>query len=61
MLSRGVAGQRGKTLILTLPGSKSGCEETVQALFPSLLHAFKPMKTGKPRPTAVNEKGEKCD
>jgi molybdenum cofactor biosynthesis protein MoaC len=61
MLSRGVAGQRGKTLIVTLPGSKSGCEETVQALFPSLLHAFKPMKTGKPRPTAVNEKGEKCD
>ncbi|HVZ81429.1 MAG TPA: bifunctional molybdenum cofactor biosynthesis protein MoaC/MoaB [bacterium] len=61
MLSRGVAGQRGKTLLVTLPGSRSGCEETVQALFPALLHAFKPMKTGKPRPTAVDGKGEKCD
>lgn len=61
MLSRGVAGQRGKTLIVTFPGSKSGCEESVQALFPALLHAFKPMKTGKPRPSAVTDKGEKCD
>lgn len=48
MLSRGVAGLRGKTLIVTLPGSKSGCEESAAALFPSLLHAFKPLKRGKP-------------
>jgi cyclic pyranopterin monophosphate synthase len=61
MLSRGVAGSRGKTLIVTFPGSKSGCEESVAALFPYLLHAFKPMKTGKPRPQAAGKAGEKCD
>lgn len=61
MLSRGVAGLRGKTLIVTFPGSKSGCEESVAALFPYLLHAFKPMKTGKPRPKASAQAGEKCD
>lgn len=61
MLSRGVAGSRGKTLIVTFPGSLIGCEESVAALFPHLLHAFKPMKTGKPRPSAVAQAGEKCD
>jgi molybdenum cofactor biosynthesis protein MoaC len=61
MLSRGVAGSRGKTIIVTFPGSKSGCEESASALFPHLLHAFKPMKTGKPRPTAAAKAGEKCD
>jgi molybdenum cofactor biosynthesis protein MoaC len=61
MLSRGVAGLKGKTLIVTFPGSRSGCEESVAALFPYLLHAFKPMKTGKPRPQATGKAGEKCD
>lgn len=61
MLSRGIAGLKGKTLLVTFPGSKSGCEESVQALFPHLLHAFKPMKTGKPRPQAAKKAGEKCD
>jgi len=41
MLSRGVAGVSGKTLILTLPGSTKGASETMDALFPSLLHVFK--------------------
>jgi len=61
MLSRGVAGLKGKTLIVTFPGSQSGCEESFAALFPHLLHAFKPMKTGKPRPQAAGKAGEKCD
>jgi len=41
MLSRGIAGVAGKTLILTLPGSTKGASETMDALFPALLHVFK--------------------
>ena len=40
MLSRGVAGVKGKQLILTLPGSVSGATETISALFPQVLHVF---------------------
>ncbi len=40
MLSRGVAGIRGRTLILNLPGSVKGVEEGLDALLPGLLHAF---------------------
>lgn len=41
MLSRGVAGFSGETLILTFPGSKTGVEEYIRALFPQILHLFK--------------------
>jgi len=44
MLSRGVAGQKGKTLVVNLPGSSKGTEESLDAIFPNLLHAYKMMR-----------------
>jgi molybdenum cofactor synthesis domain-containing protein len=44
MLSRGVAGVRGKTIFVSLPGSKSAVSEGLDAMFPALLHAFNMLK-----------------
>jgi cyclic pyranopterin monophosphate synthase len=41
MLSRGICGFINKTLVLTLPGSPKGASETIDALFPYILHVFK--------------------
>jgi molybdopterin biosynthesis enzyme MoaB len=46
MLSRGVAGVRGNTLILNLPGSKNAVAESLDVLFPFILHAFKILRGG---------------
>ncbi len=47
MLSRGVAVQRGKTLILNLPGSPSGAREGVELVLPVLEHAILMMDGGR--------------
>ena len=44
MLSRAVAGVKGQTLVLTLPGSTKGAAESMDAVFPAVLHVFGIMK-----------------
>ena len=41
MLSRSVAGYAGKLLVLGLPGSTRGAAESMDAIFPHLLHLFR--------------------
>jgi molybdenum cofactor synthesis domain-containing protein len=41
MLSRGVAGFIQSTLVITLPGSTKGAEETMDAIFPYITHVFR--------------------
>ena len=40
MLSRSVVGVTNNTLILALPGSSKGAEESMDAVFPALFHSF---------------------
>lgn len=47
MLSRGIAGMMNDTLVITLPGSLRGACETIDALFPSVLHVFNMLRDGK--------------
>jgi molybdopterin adenylyltransferase len=49
MLSRGVAGVRGKTLIINLPGSLSAVVQGMEVIFPVLKHALDKIK-GDPTP-----------
>ncbi|MGP8216877.1 MAG: bifunctional molybdenum cofactor biosynthesis protein MoaC/MoaB [Bacteroidia bacterium] len=44
MLSRSIAGIKGETIILALPGSVSGAVDYMDALFPYILHTFKIIK-----------------
>ena len=44
MLSRSVAGVKDQTLVLALPGSTKGATESMDALFPAVLHIFRILK-----------------
>lgn len=44
MLSRSIAGLIGSTLVLGLPGSTKGAAESMDAVFPTILHVFKVME-----------------
>jgi molybdopterin adenylyltransferase len=49
-LSRGVAGLRGNSLIVNLPGSKRGAEESIEAIIPLLRHALEVAEGGQDHP-----------
>ena len=49
-LSRGVAGLRGGTLIVNLPGSKRGAEESLSPILPLLNHAIEVAGGGQTHP-----------
>jgi molybdopterin biosynthesis enzyme MoaB len=40
MLSRGLAGMRGSTLVVNFPGSPGGCRDGFALLKPALAHAL---------------------
>jgi len=44
MLSRGVSGIRGRTLIVNLPGSERGATENLQAILPALPHGIEKLR-----------------
>jgi cyclic pyranopterin monophosphate synthase len=44
MLSRSFAGLKNGSLVLALPGSTNGVKESLDALFPFVLHSFKMLK-----------------
>ncbi|HMG85383.1 MAG TPA: MogA/MoaB family molybdenum cofactor biosynthesis protein [Terracidiphilus sp.] len=49
-LSRGVAGLRGSTLIVNLPGSKRGAEESLVSILMLLRHALEVAEGGQSHP-----------
>jgi cyclic pyranopterin phosphate synthase len=44
MLSRSVAGTIDNTLVLAIPGSTKGAKESMEAIFPHILHVFRILK-----------------
>jgi molybdopterin adenylyltransferase len=46
VLSRGIAGIRGRSLIINLPGSKKAARENIEAVLPALQHALYKLKGG---------------
>lgn len=54
MLSRGVCGQRGKTLIINLPGSPKGASESLLAIKEVIPHAVEKIK-GSERDCAISD------
>lgn len=44
MFSRSVAGTIGNSLVLSLPGSTNGAKESMDAIFPAVLHIFGMLK-----------------
>ncbi len=54
MLSRALAGVRGRTLIVNLPGSPKAAKENLEVLMPALPHALAKLK-GDPSDCAISD------
>lgn len=48
MLSRGIAGLAGGTVVCTFPGSRKGAEETLAAILPGLVHLIEVCRFSRP-------------
>jgi molybdenum cofactor synthesis domain-containing protein len=46
MLSQGIAGIAGRTLVVNLPGSTGGCRDGLEVLRPVLVHAVEQIRGG---------------
>ncbi|HEY4093351.1 MAG TPA: bifunctional molybdenum cofactor biosynthesis protein MoaC/MoaB [Luteibacter sp.] len=57
MLSRGVAGYAGETLILTFPGSRGGASESLAATLPGLVHLLETGRAGGHHPGGYGQAG----
>ncbi|MGE5123554.1 MAG: MogA/MoaB family molybdenum cofactor biosynthesis protein [Acidobacteriaceae bacterium] len=57
MLSRAVAGIRGRTLIINLPGNPKGAVENLEVLLPALPHAIQLLR-GDPTAEAGHRQGD---
>lgn len=55
MLSRGVAGYAGETLVLTFPGSRGGASESLAATLPGIVHLLEAGRTGGKHPGGYGE------
>lgn len=55
MLSRGVAGYVGDTLVLTFPGSRGGASESLAATLPGIVHLLETGRTGGKHPGGYGE------
>ena len=58
MLSRELSGIRNQSIIINLPGSTNGVKESLQVLFPGLLHAYSMMQGGGHNNNQKSVKGE---
>ena len=47
MLSRSIAGTIGNTLVIALPGSTTGAKQSMDAIFPAVLHVFRILKAAR--------------
>ena len=50
MLSRGVAGYAGTTLLITFPGSRGGASESLAATLPGIVHLLDTVRPGERHP-----------
>jgi len=61
LMSRGIAGMAGNTLIATFPGSSKGAVETLAAIQPGLIHLIEVCRAGRPHSGGYGEDGSSIE